>query len=291
MARTLKVYVSCALDELAEEKLAVKHALQSLPLSVQWEFDFTSTTSGRVSDEYLERVWDCDFYILMIGQRQSDPVAREYETASQAEKSIVTLVMDIPREPEAKQFLKGLKVKPRPRYFETMEEFNYQVQAGVSDELIKQYKRLRLDEKEMKELARQRIEHIAKERQQSRDWRASVFMMVVLLLIVGVAVIVGRGKNAPPVIERMAAIPTQVTVGKTADVQVWARDPEGGGLTFRWQASAGFIDSKASSDSPLATFRAPDKPGAVTIQVTVSDMLGLETEEKTDITVIDESSK
>ena len=61
MARPIKVYVSCVLDELADERLALKHALQDLPLTADWEFDFTSVSSGKLSDEYLDRIWDCDF--------------------------------------------------------------------------------------------------------------------------------------------------------------------------------------------------------------------------------------
>jgi hypothetical protein len=286
MTRSLKVFVSCALDELGDERLALKQALQSLPLSVEWDFDFTSMASGKVSNEYLERLWDCDFYALLIGQRVPEPVAREYEVAVEAEKPIVTLVHDVPRGKETVDFIKKLKVKPRPRYFITLEGLIAQVQAGFSDELIKNYKRLRLDPAEMKEVATQRVESIAKERQQARDWKGSTFLMVMLLIIVGVAVLVGRGKNTAPVIDQMFSEPAQVTVGEKSLVHVRAKDPENGSLTYQWMVTTGSIDPKEAMDSPYATFSAPDRPMTVTVQVVVGDPLGLEARQTIDIAVV-----
>ena len=62
----------------------------------------------------------------------------------------------MPRDKNAAGFIRGLKGKPRPRYFQTVEGVAYMVQAGVSDELIKNFRRLRLDEDEMREVARLR---------------------------------------------------------------------------------------------------------------------------------------
>ena len=171
MARPVKVYVSCVLDDLADERLALKQALQDLPLSVKWEFDFTSVSSGSLSNEYLDRVWDCDMYLVLIGESISDTVKREYDVAIEAEKPVVALIKEGSHDDETKMFIRGLKKKPRPRGFQSLEDLVYQVEAGVSDELIKCYKRLRLDGDEMRELAKRRVENIADERRRSRDWK------------------------------------------------------------------------------------------------------------------------
>lgn len=287
MARLVKVYVSCVLDDLADERLALKQALQDLPLSVQWEFDFTSVSSGSLSNEYLDRVWDCDVYLILVGEGISETVKREYDVATEAEKPMVALIKDVSRDDETKMFIRDLKKKPRPRGFQTLEDLIYQVEAGVSDELIKCYKRLRLDGNEMRELAKRRVENIAEERRRSRDWKGSALMMGVLLIMVVIAILVGRGKNTPPVIERLTADPAQVTIGETTRLRVWAKDEGEGPLSYQWAASAGEIEQGEPYDNPFAVFHAPDTPRVVTVQVTVADALGLHVDETMEIAVVD----
>jgi hypothetical protein len=286
MARPIKVYVSCVQNELADERLAIKHSLLNLPLTVQWDFNFTSASSGRLSDEYLDQIWDCDLYLLLVGEGITDAVKKEYEVAAEAEKPTVALVKEGPRTEEAKEFVRGLKRKPRPRLFVSVEDLEYQVEAGVSDELIKCFKRLRLEESEMRELARRRVESIAEERRQTRDWKGSAIMMGILLIMVIAAVLFGRGRNTPPEIERVAADPPQVVVGESANLRVWAKDQGEGPLSYRWTASNGEIEQGDPYDNPSAIFHAPNTPGVVSVQVVVADTLGLEDEETIEIEVI-----
>jgi hypothetical protein len=285
MPRALKVFVSCPLDELADERIAIKQALQSLPLSVDWDFSFTAASSGKPSTDYLETIWNADLYILLLGERVSEPVEHEYRTALQAEKPVIALIKEMPRAKEAATFIRGLKGKPRPRYFQTVDGAAYMVQAGVSDELIKEFRRLRLDEAEMREVAKLRVESMARERQASRDWKSSAAMMGALLIIVIIAVAFGRGHNSPPVIDNVLANPERVTVNGTADVRVFAHDPEQGALTYDWQSSAGSLEPSGSSESPNVTFRAPNTPGQVQIKVTVRDQLGLEVDKTIDLAI------
>lgn len=288
MARSVKVYVSCVLDDLADERLALKQTVLGLPLSVEWEFDFTSVSSGRLSDEYLDRVWDCDLYLVLIGESVSETVKREYEVAVEAEKPIVALVKDVTHDDETTTFIRNLKKKPRPRVFQSIEDLVYQVEAGVSDELIKCYKRLRLDGNEMRELARRRVDNIADERRRSRDWKGSALMMGVLLIMVIIAILIGRGNNTPPVIERVTADSAEVAVGETTGLRVWAKDEGDGPLSYQWEASAGEIEQVERYEDPFAEFHAPEKAGVVIIQVIVADALGLETSETMEITVVDD---
>lgn len=288
MARSVKVYVSCVLNDLADEKLALKQTVRKLPLSVEWEFDFTSLSSGRLSDEYLDRVWDCDLYLILIGESISDTVKREYEVAVEAEKPMVALIKDVAHDAETTTFIRNLKKKPRPRGFQSLEDLVYQVEAGVSDELIKCYKRLRLDGNEMRELAKRRVDNIAEERRRSRDWKGSALMMGVLLIMVIVAILIGRGNNTPPVIEKVAADSAEVTVGETTKLRVWAKDEGDGPLSYTWEVSDGQIEQVERYDDPFATFHAPEKSGVIIVQVTVADALGLEANETLEITVVDQ---
>ena len=289
MARPVKVYVSCALNELADERLAVKQTLLALPLSVDWDFNFTSLSTGSLSDEYLDRIWECDLFILIVGETVNAAVRREYELAVEAEKPLVSLVMDVPRDVETAMFVRGLKKKPRPRRFETLGDLKYQVEAGVSDELIQSYKRLRLDAAEMKELARQRVENIAIERRQARDWKGSAVMMGVLLIMVIVAVLIGRGNNTPPVIDRIASDPASVEVGQTSQLRVWAKDDGEGVLSYEWSVSDGTVEQGDPYDNPFAIFHAPEQPGVVVVRVVVADALGFDVEKTLEIQVVDEA--
>jgi hypothetical protein len=127
---------------------------------------------------------------------------------------------------------------------------------------------------------------MARERQASRDWKSSALMMTALLVIVIVAVVFGRGHNSPPTIDNMLANPEQVTVNGTADVHVFAHDPEQGSLTYDWEASAGSVEPGGSSESPNVTFHAPNTPGQVQIKVIVRDQLGLEVDKTIDLAVV-----
>ena len=260
-----------------------------LPLSVDWDFDFTSLSTGSLSDEYLDRIWDCDLFILIVGENVNAAVRREYELAAESEKPIVSLVMDVPRDVETGMFVRGLKKKPRPRRFESLEELKYQVEAGVSDELIQNYKRLRLDSAEMKELAQQRVENIAVERRQARDWKGSALMMGVLLIMVIVAVLVGRGNNTPPVIDRVVSDPASVAVGETSQLRAWAEDEGEGVLSYEWSVSDGTVEQDDPYDNPFAIFHAPQLPGTVVVRVIVADALGFDAEKTLEIQVVDEA--
>lgn len=76
--------------------------------------------------------------------------------------------------------------------------------------------------------------------------------------------------NATPVIESLAAAPSEVGPGGNSTITCQASDAEGDTLSYEWTASAGTVTGSGSS----ATWTAPTAVGAYTVTCTVSDGKG-----------------
>jgi peptidoglycan-associated lipoprotein len=73
--------------------------------------------------------------------------------------------------------------------------------------------------------------------------------------------------NRPPTV-RIQCDPSLLEPGQTANCSAQGTDPEGGPLTYRWQAAAGSV---SPNDAPNTTFTAPQNEGPVNVTVTATD--------------------
>lgn len=76
--------------------------------------------------------------------------------------------------------------------------------------------------------------------------------------------------NQPPVITSLQAEREMVLTLERCQVECIASDPEGGELSYEWQASGGNI----SSEEAIATWAAPDEVGEYVVSVNVTDVDG-----------------
>jgi hypothetical protein len=94
----------------------------------------------------------------------------------------------------------------------------------------------------------------------------SVTVLAVTILFIGGCI----PANQPPVITSLQAEPEMVLPAGSCQVECIASDPEGGELSYEWQASGGNI----SSEETIATWAAPDEVGEYVVSVNVTDVDG-----------------
>ncbi len=76
-------------------------------------------------------------------------------------------------------------------------------------------------------------------------------------------------RNRPPVVHSITADPEFVVCGRASTLAAEASDPDGDALSYTWSATGGTFPEGPTGFS--VTWTAPDEPGEVTANVTVSD--------------------
>lgn len=94
----------------------------------------------------------------------------------------------------------------------------------------------------------------------------SVTVLAVTILFIGGCI----PANQPPVITSLQAGREMVLPAGSCQVECIASDPEGGELSYEWQASGGNI----SGEGAIATWAAPDEVGEYVVSVNVTDVDG-----------------
>ena len=142
MENKLLVFLSSPIAKLLAERRAVGEALAAVPLTRPWAFECTPASADPLEESYLDKVGECDLFILLLGQNITDPVRKEWQTASVTVKPRLVFLKKCHRSLEAQTFVEAIDVKWVE--FATTDELRRQVQEAVTDELIKGYRRYRL---------------------------------------------------------------------------------------------------------------------------------------------------
>jgi len=142
MENELLVFLSSPIAKLLAERRAVSEALAAIPLTRPWAFECTPASADPLEESYLDKVGECDLFILLLGQNITDPVHKEWQTALVTAKPRLVFLKKCHRSLEAQTFVEAIDVKWVE--FATTDELRRQVQEAVTDELIKGYRRYRL---------------------------------------------------------------------------------------------------------------------------------------------------
>lgn len=132
------VFVSSMINELSNERQAIRQAIQQIPLTKPWLFEFTPPSSENVDDSYLNKVKDCDIFLLIVGTSISLPVIHEFELANTIHKPCLIFLKDCDRTEEAQSFVASIPFKWAN--FSTTEELINLAQLSLIDELIRGYR-------------------------------------------------------------------------------------------------------------------------------------------------------
>jgi len=142
MEERLLVFVSSSIKEFTAERFVVKEAIESIPLTQPWVFEYTTASSDPLVESYLGKVRKCDLFILLLGQYLTEPVLKEWQTALRTEKPRLVFLKKGLRNSNTETFIKTIDVKWAE--FSNPDELKLLVQYAVTDELIKGYRRYRV---------------------------------------------------------------------------------------------------------------------------------------------------
>lgn len=145
----LLVFISSAIEELREERKAVREAIEALPLVRPWLFEETPP-APELEGSFLQKVRECHFFVLLIGEHISDPVRKEYATATEAHKPCFVFLKEVARDARASEFVDSLRVKWSR--FENLADLRDKVQAAICDYLIRSFREYQLSQEEVSKL-------------------------------------------------------------------------------------------------------------------------------------------
>ena len=134
----LLVFVSSVIRGMDKEREIVERSIRSIPVARPWRFETTPASSQEVEASYLSKVRECDIFILLIGDSDSEAVRREYETALEASKPVLAFVAEVDRPPELQAFVASIRSKYG--VYSEPDELYDAVKAAVLDEVIRRFR-------------------------------------------------------------------------------------------------------------------------------------------------------
>ena len=69
-------------DDLSRERTAAIEQIRGLHLTRDWAFEETPASSDAIDYSYLSKVRACDIFLIIVGRDITEPVKREWETAT-----------------------------------------------------------------------------------------------------------------------------------------------------------------------------------------------------------------
>ncbi|MCX6030886.1 MAG: SUMF1/EgtB/PvdO family nonheme iron enzyme [Chloroflexi bacterium] len=138
MEQPLTVFISSVISGMEAERAAARAAIQTIPLTRPWLFEFSPASSLPLDESYLGKVRGCDIFVLLLGDKITAPVKAEVATAQAAGKPLLAfLAASAPAEVAAYAPSLGVKYAS----FANPDQLAAQVAEAVGDELITGYRR------------------------------------------------------------------------------------------------------------------------------------------------------
>ncbi len=153
----LVVFISSVMDkrveDLSKERDAAIGAVSSMRVTRPWAFELAPASADPVAETYLDKVEECDIFVVILGAELTDPVENEYARAARVGKRKLLFVKNVgARSERAKAWLADRSDVKYAR-FEGPSDLEEQVLAAVADELIKSHRQLNLRDEDFKQLA------------------------------------------------------------------------------------------------------------------------------------------
>ncbi len=153
----LMVFVSSVMDkgveDLSTERDAAVKAIDALPIARSWAFEYTPASADAADDTYLDKVDECDIFLLVLGTEMTDPVAKEYGRARDLSKPCLLFVKNVLRSTRAEDWLRARRLEIKYDRFEGAEDLGERAKDAVVDEVIKSQRRYRLRNEDFDHLA------------------------------------------------------------------------------------------------------------------------------------------
>ena len=127
-----KVFVSSVIEELRNERGAVKEVVESFDFLKAWVFENAPASSEQLDESFLRHVEECDMFILILGTGMTDPVIAEFLKAKELGKRILVFVKKAAgRAPSAQMLLGQVDVKYAE--FDSIEDLKTHVKSALTE--------------------------------------------------------------------------------------------------------------------------------------------------------------
>lgn len=140
-ASPLRVYISSSID-LKEEVVSIRDYLRQIPKVEPLIFEDMTFESGSISDINSDTLRQADIFVLVLGERYTPRINKEYAAALRLDKPILVFVKKGVREntKEMRVFLSQAPLKWS--VFLSVEDLGRDLQFSVADILINAYRRV-----------------------------------------------------------------------------------------------------------------------------------------------------
>ena len=137
----LMVFVSSLINELSQERQVLQQAITAFGITKPWVFEYTPASSEPIIQSYIEKVRQCDFFILLIDKSISNAVENEINEAIANQKPILAFIKndkdqkDQYRSPTARALIQHIPTKWAE--FSKLTELALLSRTALCDEIIR----------------------------------------------------------------------------------------------------------------------------------------------------------
>ena len=155
----LSVFISSVMnphvEDLSGYRQACQTAIDSLHLTRAWTFEGSPASTESIPEFYLDRIRECDIFVLILGKEITSAVESEYELAwNEGKPRLLFVKPEQERSSRARRWLSERSVKWDGNFLGE-EDFEQRVRVAVGDELIRSYRKYRLAEQDFSVIARE----------------------------------------------------------------------------------------------------------------------------------------
>ena len=140
----LLVFVSSIMnptcDDLVAERAAAKKAIEALPSSRAWLFEYSPASPETAPRVYLRQVKECDIFVLVLGKEITYPVLREYATARKHTRWRLAFLKKCERTPATRRFVGKIGNEVKWQDFGAANDLAKQIQIAIVDLLLLKFR-------------------------------------------------------------------------------------------------------------------------------------------------------
>jgi HEAT repeat protein len=146
----LDIFVSSAIGEFANERKALKTALERWQFVHAWVFEEAAAYSEPRDAGFLRRAAECDIFVLLIGDDYRKPVEDEFATALNMHRSILAFVKRSSKM-QADSMFEKYQASDKFKYaiFDDVKQLEEQVIEAVTEDIVR---RVRLSSRQALQL-------------------------------------------------------------------------------------------------------------------------------------------
>lgn len=129
--------MNLTVEDLIAEREAARSAVEHFaPITQAWAFEAEPASSKPLLDFYLDAVKTCDLLVLVLGAKVTEPVLKEYQTATEYQRPVLAFFKSVfERQPAVEQLRAGFGAKWDS--FENPAELREKVRRALGTELLR----------------------------------------------------------------------------------------------------------------------------------------------------------